>query len=134
MHPRDPYKRVDILATSRKVTVSLSGIKIASSSRCLALHETGLPVRYYFPKIEVQMGFLHASTMHSSCPYKGTASYYTVKVNGQIFDNIVWWYPTPSLESIKIAGYVCFYNDKVDLEVEDPTKIISKNPSDLVSY
>jgi len=54
-HPRDPYTRVDILATSRRVRVEVEGVVLAESANARALFETGLPPRWYLPKTDVRM-------------------------------------------------------------------------------
>jgi uncharacterized protein (DUF427 family) len=114
VHPRDPYKRIDVLASSRLVEVRVDGHLIASSTQPRILFETSLPPRYYLPIGDVRMDLLHPSTTNTSCPYKGTASYW--HVGGH--EDIVWIYRTPLPESQKIAGLVCFYNEKVDLYVD----------------
>ena len=89
-----------------------------NSVRPRILFETGLPPRYYLPKTDVRMDLLEATDLHTECPYKGTASYYSVNTGTATVENIVWWYPAPVKESADIAGMVAFYNEKVDIEVD----------------
>ena len=119
-HPRDPYKRVDCIPSTRHVKVTLGGEVVAESSRPVVLFETGLRPRYYLPKIDVRMELLRSSETHTACPYKGTASYYSVEAGGKLYEDIVWYYPQTLPEAMPIAGgYVCFYDEKVDkFEVE----------------
>lgn len=117
-HARDPYTRVDILSSSRHVQVMLDGIRIADSSAPAILFETGLPARYYLPMTDVRTELLTASVSESHCPYKGTASYWHLDVNGRRYDDFVWCYRAPLPESQKIAGRLCFYNEKVDLVLD----------------
>lgn len=117
-HPRDPHTRIDILSSSRHVEVVVEGEKVASSSKPTILFETGLPPRYYLPIPEVRMDLLEPSDTQSHCPYKGTATYWSLNVGGKKFDDFVWTYRTPLPESQKIAGLVAFYNEKVDLYVD----------------
>jgi uncharacterized protein (DUF427 family) len=91
---------------------------VADSRQPRMLFETGLPPRYYLPKTDVRMDLLTPTEHRTACPYKGTAGYYSLRVNGATHDNLVWWYQHPTLESAKIAGYVCFYNERVDLYVD----------------
>jgi uncharacterized protein (DUF427 family) len=114
VHPRDPYKRVDILASSRHVEVRIDGQVVASSTQPKILFETGLPPRYYLPLSDVRLDLLQFSETKTSCPYKGTASYWHVGDH----EDVVWIYRTPVPESQKIAGLACFYNEKVDLYVD----------------
>jgi uncharacterized protein (DUF427 family) len=118
VHARDPYTRVDILQSSRHIEVVIDGVKVADSRMPRVLFETGLPSRYYLPKTDVRMDLLEESDFHTSCPYKGTASYYHITVDGRRYDNYVWWYPFPTEESNRIAGLVAFYNEKVDVYVD----------------
>ena len=114
-HPRDPYKRIDCIASTRHVKVTLGGEVVAESSRPIILFETNLKPRYYLPKIDVRLDLLRDSDTHTVCPYKGTASYYSVEVAGQLYEDYIWYYPQALPESMPIAGsYVCFYDEKVD--------------------
>lgn len=118
VHARDPYKRVDILQSSRHVRVEVGGVTVAETSQPRLLFETGLPVRYYLPKTDLRLDLLTPTDHTSRCPYKGTANYYTLEVDGETYENAVWWYQHPTLESAKIAGYACFYDEQVDLWVD----------------
>lgn len=117
-HPRDPYKRVDILASSRHVRMERDGVSLAESRAPRILFETGLPPRYYLPLPDVRMDLLRPSQRRTHCPYKGTASYWSVEVDGTTYDDLVWTYRTPLPESQKIAGLVCFYQERVGLYVD----------------
>jgi uncharacterized protein (DUF427 family) len=118
VHPRDPHTRVDVLQSSRHVRVEVDGVTVADSHQPRLLFETGLPPRYYLPKTDVRMDLLAPTATSTQCPYKGTAQYYSVQVNGALHEDLAWWYQHPTLESAKIAGYVCFYNERVDLYVD----------------
>jgi uncharacterized protein (DUF427 family) len=117
VHPRDPYTRVDILASSRPVRVVVDGVTVAESNQPHILFETGLPPRYYLPLPDLRLDLLTPSDTETHCPYKGTATYWHLDVNGQRYNDFVWIYRTPLPESQKVAGLACFYNEKVDLYV-----------------
>jgi uncharacterized protein (DUF427 family) len=117
-HPRDPYKRVDILASSRHVRIELDGVTVAESGQPRILFETGLPPRYYIPLTDVRMDLLRPSDAQTHCPYKGTASYWSVDTGNAVHEDLVWMYRTPLPESQKIAGMACLYNEKVDLYLD----------------
>ena len=74
-HPHDPFKRIDVLRSSRHVRVEVGGVTVAESSRTMMLIETGLPVRWYLPRADVRMDLLTPSESHTVCAYKGVASY-----------------------------------------------------------
>ncbi len=118
VHPRDPYVRVDVLASSRHVEVVLGGVTVADSRQPRLLFETGLPTRYYLPLVDVRLDLLRTSSRTTRCPYKGTASYWSVEIDGQLFEDVVWTYKAPLLESVKVAGLACFWNERVNLFVD----------------
>ncbi|RKT68960.1 uncharacterized protein (DUF427 family) [Saccharothrix variisporea] len=118
VHPRDPYTRVDALPSSRHIRVEVGGVTVAESSRPVVLFETGLPARYYLPMTDVRMDLLRPTDLRTSCPYKGTAEYWSVVVGDAVHENVVWGYRTPLEESRRIAGLVAFYNEKVDIFVD----------------
>ena len=118
VHPRNPTTRVDILDSSRHVQVVIDGVTVADSHQPRLLFETGLPTRFYVPRVDVRMDLLEPTHSQSACPYKGVAEYWTVVVDGTRHSDVAWSYPTPLPESQKIAGLVCFYNEKVDLIVD----------------
>jgi uncharacterized protein (DUF427 family) len=118
VHPKDPYHRVDVLESSRHVTVKVNGEVVAETDRPRILFETGLPPRYYMPPEDVRGEALAASEQTTQCPYKGVASYYSVEAGGERVEDLVWYYPEPLPEVGKIKSLLCFFNEKVDLEVD----------------
>jgi uncharacterized protein (DUF427 family) len=118
VHPRDPYKRVDVLRSSRHVVIRIDGQVVADSTRPTLLFETSLPTRYYLPKTDLRLDLLTSTSSQTQCPYKGTAEYYTATVEGTEHVDIAWWYRHPAHESAGIAGLVAFYDEKVDVEVD----------------
>lgn len=113
VHPRDPYHRIDVLRTDRRIRVSLEGVLLAETHRALALFESNLPTRWYIPREDV-VAELEPSDTVTRCPYKGTASYYSVP-GGK---DLVWYYEDPHAEVGRIAGLVCFFNERVDIELD----------------
>lgn len=117
-HPRDPYKRVDILASSRHVRIEVDGVTVAESRQPRILFETGLPPRYYLPLTDLRMDLLRPSGTQSHCPYKGTATYWSLDTGQRVYPDLVWMYRSPLPESQKVAGLACLYNEKVDLYLD----------------
>ncbi len=133
VHPRSPYTRIDVLASSRQVRVELDGVTVAESSQPRILFETGLPPRYYLPLTDLRMDLLRSSGASSHCPYKGTAGYWSVDTStatggGRLHRDVVWIYRTPLPESQKIAGLAAFYNERVDLYVDGVKQPRPKSP------
>jgi uncharacterized protein (DUF427 family) len=118
VHPRDPFTRVQILASSSHVVVAIDGLAVAESYHPSFLHETGLPRRTYLPKLDVRMTRLQPTETISRCPYKGTATYWTVRTDDALHPDLAWSYPAPLRESAPIAGLVAFYDERVELTVD----------------
>ena len=117
-HPRDPHKRVEAIASSRHVEISLDGIELADSRSPVMLYETGLPTRYYLPRSDVNFDALEPSGNRSRCPYKGAAGeYWSVRGNPEA-QHVAWSYAEPFPAVGKIAGLVAFYNEMVDIVVD----------------
>ncbi|WP_421656346.1 DUF427 domain-containing protein [Leptothermofonsia sp. ETS-13] len=64
---------------------------------------------YYFPPDTIKREYFKDSNTHTTCPWKGVASYYDIEVNGQVNQNAAWYYPEPKDAAKKIAGYVAFW-------------------------
>jgi uncharacterized protein (DUF427 family) len=114
VHPRDPYKRIDVLPSSRKVAVVLGGETVAESGRAHFLFETGMPTRYYMPAEDVRMDLLTRNDTRSGCPYKGEAIYWSATIGGEIYENIAWSYPEPVPECPRVKNLICFFNENVE--------------------
>jgi uncharacterized protein (DUF427 family) len=119
VHPRDPYSRVDVVHSSRHIQIVVAGEVVAESSRPRLLFETGLPTRYYLPKLDVRLDLLKPSATVTRCPYKGVARHYSLELNGAEVKDVAWSYPAPIAEIPKIEDLICFYNERVDEVIVD---------------
>lgn len=63
----------------------------------------------YFPLQSVKSEYLKPSSTHSTCPWKGLASYYTLDVNGKQNPDAAWFYPEPKDAAVQIKNYVAFW-------------------------
>ena len=118
VHPRDPYHRVDVVRSDRHVRVSLDGQLLAESDRALALFESNLP----------RAGTSRPRTCspNSSRPTRSPA----VRTRGRrattrsssvmtsSAEDLVWYYAEPIAEAVRIKGLLCFFNERVDLELD----------------
>ena len=118
VHARDPYKRIDVMESSRHIKVVINGEAVAETRRPRLLFETGMPIRYYIPKADVRLELLGPSDKLTRCPYKGEAHYYTIQAGNKLHEGLVWSYRHPIPECPKIAGMLCFFNEKVDIYEE----------------
>jgi uncharacterized protein (DUF427 family) len=112
-HPRDPYHRIDARASDRHIRVSLDGELLAETTRAIGLFESNLPARWYLPRDDVQVALEPSDTV-TVCPYKGTAGYFSAPG----VDDLVWYYAEPLDEAAKVKGLVCFFNERVDIELD----------------
>jgi uncharacterized protein (DUF427 family) len=124
VHPRDPYHRIDVLATDRHIRVSLDGELLAETTRATALFESNLPPRWYIPADDV-VATLESSDTVTRCPYKGTAAYYSVAGatgngagDGGGGKDLIWYYDDPLDEALGVKGLLCFFNERVDIELD----------------
>ena len=106
-----------VVASSRAVRVEIDGVLLAESRRPLLLFETTLPVRYYLPPDDVQIELVRSQT-RSVCPYKGVATWWSGRIGDRVAEDIAWSYPSPVPENPRIAGLICFRNERVDLTVD----------------
>ena len=65
---------------------------------------------HYFPIESVNKDHLKPSKYHTTCPWKGEASYYDIEVDGEVNKNAAWYYPEPSKAASQIKGHVAFWN------------------------
>jgi len=111
---------ITIEPTSGQVTVRLGGRVIADTHRALTLREAKHPPVQYVPLEDVDPTVLQPSAHTTWCPYKGTASYYDLRVGDQVVSNALWAYPSPHAAVAEIKGHAAFYPDRVDgFEVRD---------------
>jgi uncharacterized protein (DUF427 family) len=112
-HAPDPYHRIDVRRSSRRVVVRRDDELLAATSQARALFETGLPVRWYLPREDV-VAALTPSDVRTRCAYKGEAAY----LGAAGAQNIAWTYPEPRHDARPVQGLVCFFNEHTDLELD----------------
>jgi uncharacterized protein (DUF427 family) len=77
---------------------------IAESNKTIVIENN-----HYFPPESVAKQFLKPSSTHTTCPWKGEASYYSIEVNGEVNSDAAWYYPQPKKAAEQIAHYVAFW-------------------------
>ncbi len=123
VHPRDPYTRIDVLRSSRRVRVLVAGTVVAYSARPRMLLESGLPVRWYLPREDVRTDLLEPSCTTTRCPYKGIAHYWSVRLCDRYDKDLVWTYPEPFHDAEAVRGLLCFPQERVQLEVSTAEEV-----------
>src|SRR5215471_16334123 len=112
-----PRDRITLVPTEKRVRVMAGEEPVADSTSTLLLLETGHRPVYYFRREHVRMDLMTPTNHRTTCPYKGDASYFTLKVDGRTVENAVWSYEQP------IAERLAFYWDRVDRWLEEDEEI-----------
>ena len=111
-----PDHPITITKNPRRVRVTAGDIVIAETSMALTLKEAKYPAVQYLPREDANMALLERTDRTTHCPYKGDASYYSVKADGKTLDNAIWTYEMPFPAMAEISGHLAFYPDKVKIE------------------
>ena len=106
--------------TDRWIRGTVNGETVVDSKHARLMIESPGEVDYYFPLEDVRVdlledveqAYLTPTDTHSVCPYKGTASYYSVTVNGETYKDIIWAYPEPIPEAPRLKGTISFWPEK----------------------
>jgi uncharacterized protein (DUF427 family) len=81
-----------------------NGAVLAESNKCEVVEGN-----QYFPADSINKQYFKESSTHTTCPWKGVASYYTIEVDGQQNQDAAWYYPTAKDKAKNIEGYVAFW-------------------------
>ena len=106
----------------RLVEISIGGVVLASTERAVVMHETGLPPRHYVPRDDVRTEHLRPTETETVCPFKGRASYWTAEIDGTTHRDLAWTYERPIDGAQRLAGLVCFFDERVDVVVDGETR------------
>ena len=109
-----PEHRVDLYPESRRVKVTFAGTVVADSGAALRCEETGHGPVFYIPEKDMRLDLMKKTEHHTYCPFKGTASYWTLQLGDKTSENAIWGYETPYDETGKLAGHYAFYGNRVD--------------------
>lgn len=124
MHPRNPYHRVDCLASTRRLRVEGAGTLVVDTDRTVAVYETALEPRLYVDRRQVVAGRLEPSATVTYCRYKGQASYWNLVVADTVVADAAWSYEKPLSESAPIAGLVSFDETRVTVSTNLPAGVL----------
>jgi uncharacterized protein (DUF427 family) len=117
-HPRSPFHRVDLLASSRHVTVGDDHDPVAETRTPLAVFETGLPACFYVPRAAIRQDRLVPSNTSTCCVYKGKASYWHVRLGNRLVADAAWAYENPLPAVAGLAGHTAFMNSLLPVTVD----------------
>jgi len=109
-----PGHRIDFHKEKGRVRVLVDDVIIAETDKAIILKETGIPPVCYVPPEDVSQEYLQKTTLTTHCPFKGDASYWSIKVGDRDIENAIWAYEDPIAEAMPIKGCMAFYTDRVD--------------------
>ena len=109
-----PDHPITITPSRDRVRVMLNGRAVADTRRALVLQEAAYKPVFYIPREDAEMALLERTAHGTHCPYKGDASYYTIRVGDRVAENAIWSYEQPYPAMREIAGHLAFYPNRVD--------------------
>ena len=113
-----PDHPITITPAGTAVVVKAGGTGLADTTDALTLKEASYPAVQYLPRSGVDMSRLVRTERSTHCPYKGDASYYSIRnADGGLIENAVWSYETPFPAVAAIREHLAFYPDKVEIAV-----------------
>lgn len=111
---KKPDYPLTVAPAEATIHIRFGGETIAKSNRALVMNENDYGPVYYVPRADVQMERLSRTAHSTFCPFKGTASYWTISVGEKTADDAVWSYEDPYEEVAEIRETMSFYASKVD--------------------
>jgi uncharacterized protein (DUF427 family) len=109
-----PDHPISIEQHGKRVRVNFNGRTVADTTRALALRETTYPAVFYIPREDADMTAFERTSHSTHCPYKGDASYYSIRVGDKLAENAIWTYEQPFPAVADISGHLAFYPNRVD--------------------
>jgi len=119
LYHRHPGYRVDLEPGPSRVRVRALGEWVADTTRSLVVRETDHEPVVYLPLDDVRADRLDRTTHTTFCPFKGDASYWSLRVGERVLENVLWGYERPFDEVAGLAGFVAFHADRVDMRIDE---------------
>ncbi|WP_410603116.1 DUF427 domain-containing protein [Amycolatopsis sp. lyj-90] len=105
---------ITVAPNKGRVVVTVGGKVVADSANALTLQEANYPPAQYIPRADVDFDVLERTDHSTYCPFKGDASYYSIRTGDGVAENAVWTYEAPHDAVAEIKDHVAFYPSKVD--------------------
>jgi len=114
----------------RRIRADFAGETIVDSTHVKMLHESGLLPIYYFPEDEIRTDLLEPADKSTRCPWKGEASYWSVRVGDKVAESAVWGYLDPLDDAPPIEGHRALYWNSMDQwwEEDEPAIVHARDP------
>lgn len=118
-YPRPPR----LEASDKHIQVEFNGVMLADTHRAKRVLETSHPPVYYVPLEDMKQEYLQQTQRSTFCEWKGSASYYTIRVGDRNAENAAWFYPNPTPAFAGIQNYVAVYPSRMDACYVDGEKV-----------
>ncbi len=116
LYHKFPDYRVDLEPEPGRVRVRVGTEVLADSGRALLVKETKHDPVVYLPRDDVRLDLLQRTDHTTFCPFKGEASYWTLRLGSRVEENVVWSYEDPFDEVAGLKDYMAFYPERVEWE------------------
>jgi uncharacterized protein (DUF427 family) len=113
-----PNYEVKIEASTARVRALVGDTVVADTTNALAVTESRHRPVWYLPMQDLDQALLTRTDTSTYCPFKGHASYWSIATSEAAVEDAIWGYEAPFDECQPLLGYVAFYTDKVQLEVD----------------
>jgi adenylate cyclase len=128
--PRSGYD-ITFVPSPARIRMLFNGVTVADSDEAMILREGRLAPVYYFPRADVRTDLMHPTRRRTHCPFRGNASYWTLKVGEQMAENAVWSYEEPYAEARKVKDYIAFDQARMDAVYERDEPLEPATPAPL---
>ncbi len=122
---------IDLVPWTGRGRTQLGGVVVAESDACLIVKESDHQDQLYFPISDVAWEHFTETDLHTVCPFKGEADYWSLTVGDQTEENVVWAYRQPFPEVAGLEGHVAFYTDRVNVEL---LEVVEEDGGQVVAY
>jgi uncharacterized protein (DUF427 family) len=109
-----PDHPIAIEPHGKRVRVTFSGRVVADTANALVMREANYKPVFYIPREDADASLLERTEHSTYCPYKGNASYFSIRANGRVSENAIWSYEEPYSAMREISGRLAFYPNRVD--------------------
>ena len=115
MKTPDPSHPMTFAQNPLRVRARFQDHVIADTAQALTLREGSSAPVQYFPRKDVETGFMSETDKQYTCPYKGECTFYSMMINGDLQENVAWSYEAPYPAAEAIAGMIAFYPDRMQV-------------------
>ncbi|MCY3578546.1 MAG: DUF427 domain-containing protein [bacterium] len=128
---RYPGYAIDLVPWLDRGRAQFGGVVVAESDACVVVKESDHQDQLYFPIDDISWDYFTETDLHTVCPFKGEADYWSLTVGDQTEDNVAWAYRQPFAEVAGLKGHVAFYTDRVQVELFET---VDEDDGDVVAY